>query len=121
MTENTTGKSTNELLMRVLQVESPELFDGSDDQPVRVVGYDYSPFCVCETCGDDPEMLTIAFETKSGERYSQKVTFQVGRVVEINPPCPGNPAIRRQLCHSARDGTCRNSRASADCSTRLRP
>ena len=33
MTENTTGKSTNELLMRVLQVESPELFDGSDDQP----------------------------------------------------------------------------------------
>ena len=58
MTENTTGKSTNELLMRVLQVESPELFDGSDDQPVRVVGYDYSPFCeaVCETCGDDPEM-----------------------------------------------------------------
>lgn len=40
MTENTTGKSTNELLMRVLQVESPELFDGSDDQPVRVVGYD---------------------------------------------------------------------------------
>lgn len=41
MTENTTGKSTNELLMRVLQVESPELFDGSDDQPVRVVGYDF--------------------------------------------------------------------------------
>lgn len=61
------------MLMRVLQVESPELFDGSDDQPVRVVGYDYSPFCeaVCETCGDDPEMLTIGFETKNGERYSQ--------------------------------------------------
>lgn len=73
MTENTTSKSTNELFMRVLQVESPELFDGSDDQPVRVVGYDYSPFCeaVCETCGDDPEMLTIAFETKNGEHYSQ--------------------------------------------------
>lgn len=71
MAEGTTGKSTNELLMRVLQVESPELFDGSDDQPVRVVGYDYSPFCVCETCGDDPEMLTIGFETKNGERYSQ--------------------------------------------------
>lgn len=73
MAEDTTGKSTNELLMRVLQVESPELFDGSDDQPVRVVGYDYLPFCeaVCETCGDDPEMLTIAFETKSGERYSE--------------------------------------------------
>lgn len=29
MTENTTSKSTNELLMRVLQVESPELFDGA--------------------------------------------------------------------------------------------
>lgn len=73
MTEGTTGKSTNELLMRVLQVESPELFDGSDYQPVRIVSYDYSPFCeaVCETCGDDPEMLTIAFETKSGECYSQ--------------------------------------------------
>lgn len=73
MVEDTTSKSTNELLMRVLQVESPELFDGSDYQPVRVVGYDYSPFCeaVCETCGDDPEMLTIAFETKSGERYSE--------------------------------------------------
>lgn len=34
---------------------------------------DYLPFCeaVCETCGDDPEMLTIAFETKNGERHSQ--------------------------------------------------
>lgn len=74
MTENTTGKSTNELLMRVLQVESPELFDGSDDQPVRVVGYYYLPFCeaVCETCGDDPEMLTIAFETKK-RRTSQPI------------------------------------------------
>lgn len=73
MTENTTGKSTNELLMRVLQVKSPELFDGGDYQPVRVVGYDYLPFCkaVCETCGDDSEMLTIAFETKNGECYSQ--------------------------------------------------
>lgn len=73
MTENTTGKSTNELFMRVLQVESPELFDGSEDEPVRVTSYDYLPFCeaVCETCGDDPEMLTITFENKSGERYYQ--------------------------------------------------
>lgn len=85
MTENTTGKSTNELLMRVLQVESPELFDGSDNQPVRVVGYDYLPFCkaVCETCGDDdPEMLTIAFETKSGERYSQYYYFGLPNILE---------------------------------------
>ena len=67
MTENTTGKSTNELFMRVLQVESPELFDGSEDEPVRVVGYDYLPFCeaVCETCGDDPEMLTIDSRRKT--------------------------------------------------------
>ena len=36
MTENTTGKSTNELLMRVLQVESPELFDGSDGTSSRL-------------------------------------------------------------------------------------
>lgn len=89
MTENTTSKSTNELFMRVLQVESPELFDGSDDQPVRVVGYDYSPFCeaVCETCGDDPEMLTIAFETKSGERYSQRKTLKTKGAAQS--PRPG--------------------------------
>lgn len=45
MTENTTSKSTNELFMRVLQVESPELFDGSEDEPVRVTSCNYSEYC----------------------------------------------------------------------------
>lgn len=49
--------------MRVLQTKSPELFDGSENEPVKVTDYDYMPFCqaVCETCGDDPEMMTIIY------------------------------------------------------------
>lgn len=46
MTENTTSKSTNELLMRVIAVESPELFDGSEDELVRVTSYNYSEYCL---------------------------------------------------------------------------
>lgn len=67
------GKTTKELMLRVLVMESPELFDGTDDAPVEVTDWYYHEWVpeVCETCGDDPEMLTIAFETKSGERYSQ--------------------------------------------------
>lgn len=40
--------------MRVLQTKSPELFDGSEDEPAKVTDYNYMPFCqaVCETCGD---------------------------------------------------------------------
>lgn len=63
--------------MRVLQTKSPELFDGSEDEPVKVTDYDYMPFCqaVCETCGDDPEMLTIIYETKEGKQYGQTYDY----------------------------------------------
>ena len=29
--------------MRVLQTKSPELFDGSENEPVKVTDYDYMP------------------------------------------------------------------------------
>lgn len=52
--------TTNELLMRVLRVESPELFDGSEYEPVEVVEWDHHAYypAICETCGDEPENLT---------------------------------------------------------------
>lgn len=63
--------------MRVLQTKSPELFDGSEDEPVKVTDYDYMPFCqaVCETCGDDPEMLTIIYETKKENNTGRPTTI----------------------------------------------
>lgn len=35
------------------------------------------PFCqaVCETCGDDPEMLTIIYETKGGKQYGESYDY----------------------------------------------
>lgn len=38
---------TNELMMRVLQVESPELFDGSDKEPVEVTDYKRKKWEIC--------------------------------------------------------------------------
>lgn len=63
--------------MRVLQTKSPELFDGSEDEPVKVTDYDYMPFSqpVCETCGDDPEMMTIIYETKGGNNTGRPTTI----------------------------------------------
>ena len=85
MTENTTSKSTNELLMRVIAVESPELFDGSEDELVRVTSYNYSEYCLaaCETCGDEPEMLTIGYVTRNGREGSETYDyFGLPRVLE---------------------------------------
>lgn len=85
MTENTTSKSTNELLMRVIAVESPELFDGSEDELVRVTSYNYSEYCpaACETCGDEPEMLTIGYVTRNGREGSETYDyFGLPRVLE---------------------------------------
>lgn len=35
------------------------------------------PFCqaVCGTCGDDPEMMTIIYETKGGKQYGQSYDY----------------------------------------------
>ena len=33
------GKTTKELMLRVLVMESPELFDGTDDAPVEVTDW----------------------------------------------------------------------------------
>ena len=30
---------------------------------------------VCETCGDDPEMMTIIYETKGGKQYGQSYDY----------------------------------------------
>lgn len=51
----------------------PELFDGSQDMPLCAVGYEYSPFvkAACDTCGDDPETLTIEYLTHGGEVRSK--------------------------------------------------
>lgn len=64
---------TCRLLWSVLREENPELFDGSEDMPLCAVGYEYSPFveAACDTCGDDPEMLTIEYLTHGGEVLSE--------------------------------------------------
>lgn len=47
-----TSPTTKELLMRVIAVESPELFDGSDNEPIEVTSYSYQEegMGLCETC-----------------------------------------------------------------------
>lgn len=47
---------------------SPGLFDDTDDEPAVVTGYvhrEYVP-AICETCGDFPEHLGIAYVTHGG-------------------------------------------------------
>ena len=60
--------TTNELLMRVLRVESPGLFDGSEYEPMEVVEWDHCDYCpaICKTCGDEPENRTIKYRTRNG-------------------------------------------------------
>lgn len=67
------GKTTKELMLRVLVMESPELFDGTDDAPVEVTDWYYHEWVpeVCETCGDDPETLIISYRTRKGEEYGE--------------------------------------------------
>lgn len=59
---------TDMLMMRVLRVESPELFDGTDSEPLAVVGVDYGEYvpAICETCGDWPEHLDLRYVTRGG-------------------------------------------------------
>lgn len=106
MTENTTSKSTNELLMRVIAVESPELFDGSEDELVRVTSYNYSEYCpaACETCGDEPEMLTIGYVTRNGREGSETYDYfgltksarSIGRVGQAAREGGGEPWMTLQ-------------------------
>ena len=60
--------TTNDLLMRVLRVESPGLFDGSEYEPMEGVEWGHCDYCpaICETCGDEPEKLTIKYRTRNG-------------------------------------------------------
>ncbi len=59
---------TNELMMRVLQVESPELFDGSDKEPVEVTDYKRKKWEICPygTCVF-PDELYITYQTRGGK------------------------------------------------------
>lgn len=76
---------TCRLLWPVLREESPELFDGSQNMPLCVVSYEYSPFveAVCDTCGDDSEMLTVEYLTHGGEVQSKTYwDFGLPRLLE---------------------------------------
>lgn len=63
-----TSPTTKELLMRVIAVESPELFDGSDNEPIEVTSYYYQEEDTCQygTCGF-PESLRIGYRTRGGK------------------------------------------------------
>lgn len=63
-----TSPTTKELLMRVIAVESPKLFDGSDNEPIEVTSYSYQEegTRLCDTC-DYPELLFIGYRTRGGE------------------------------------------------------
>lgn len=45
------------------EMESPELFDGTDSEPAVVTGVDYGGYvpAICETCGDYPEHLDLSY------------------------------------------------------------
>lgn len=74
--------TTNDLLMRVLRVESPGLFDGSEYEPMEVVEWDHCDYCpaICETCGDEPENLTIKYRTRNGLTDCQLPRRQASRL-----------------------------------------
>ena len=77
--------TTNELLMRVLRVETPELFDGTGDEPAEVVGWDHHDYCpaICDTCGDEPENLTIEYRARDGlTNYVSYDGFGLAEVLE---------------------------------------
>lgn len=63
-----TSPTTKELLMRVIAMESPKLFDGSDNEPIEVTSYSYHEegAHLCETC-DYSELLFIGYRTRGGK------------------------------------------------------
>lgn len=63
-----TSPTTKELLMRVIAVESPKLFDGSDNEPIEVTSYSYREegMRLCDTC-DYSELLFIGYRTRGGK------------------------------------------------------
>lgn len=82
--------TTNELLMRVLHVESPELFNGSEYEPVEVVDWDHHDYCpaVCETCGDESENLAVEYRTRNGLiNYVSYDGFGLAEVLEALDQC----------------------------------
>lgn len=68
------GKTTKELMLRVLVMESPG--NCSTALMMRLwkspdwYYHEWVPE-VCETCGDDPETLTISYRTRKGEEYGE--------------------------------------------------
>ncbi|WP_144245699.1 hypothetical protein [Bifidobacterium catenulatum] len=61
-----TTPTTKELLMRVIAMKSPELFDGSDNEPIEVTSYNYyeeGPH-LCETCDYSYFLLRIGYRTR---------------------------------------------------------
>lgn len=73
MGERATGKSTSELLMRVLQVESPQLFNDTDFTPQEVTR------CYCrESCP-----LTIWYVMRNGWEWNETYDyFGLGEALE---------------------------------------
>lgn len=71
-----TSPTTKELLMRVIAVESPKLFDGSDNEPIEVTSYSYQEegTRLCDTC-DYLELLLIGYRTRGGKTKHQKYEY----------------------------------------------
>lgn len=69
-----TSPTTKELLMRVIAVESPKLFDGSDNEPIEVTSYSYQEegMHLCDTC-DYSELLFIGYRTRGGKNETSRV------------------------------------------------
>lgn len=71
-------------MMRVLHVKSPELFDGSIEEPVKITDCDYNEQHICDygTC-DWPDQLTIRYQTRGGmEREKFYDYFGLAEVLE---------------------------------------
>lgn len=79
-----TSPTTKELLMRVIAVESPELFDGSDNEPIEVTSYSYQEegMGLCDTC-DYSELLWIGYRTRGGKtEYLEYEYFDLSDLLE---------------------------------------
>lgn len=61
--------------MRVIAMESPKLFDGSDNEPIEVTSYsDQEEERLCDTC-DYPELLLIGYRTRGGKTKHLKYEY----------------------------------------------
>nr|DAZ49424.1 MAG TPA: hypothetical protein [Caudoviricetes sp.] len=71
-----TSPTTKELLMRVIAVGSPKLFDGSDNEPIEVTDYQHEIY-------GSSESLYMEYRTRGGKtEYLKYGYFDLSALLE---------------------------------------